>query len=70
MRDSCLVRSSYVGVRFLRYKLSPWITLAIAPFNLLFSSGMNRIQAKVQCMRAVSNLDLAGFYSLLNDLLW
>jgi hypothetical protein len=70
MRDFCLVRSNYVGVRFLRYKLSPWITLAIAPFNLLSSSGMNRIQAKVRCMKAVSNIDLAGFYGLINDLLW
>ncbi|KAM3097235.1 hypothetical protein ACKFKG_06015 [Phormidesmis sp. 146-35] len=66
----CFMRSGYVWVRFLRYKLSPWITVAIAPLNLLCSSGVNRVQAKIRCMRAVSKINFAGFYGLINDLLW
>jgi hypothetical protein len=60
----------HIGFRFLRGKCSPWVTLAIAPLNLLFASGMNRTHEKNRCMRAASKIDFVGFYALLNDLLW
>jgi hypothetical protein len=69
MNQSCLIRSCAVGLRFLRIKSDPWKTLAIAPFKLLFTSGLNRIHEKNRRMRSVIKIDWAGVYGLLNDLL-
>jgi hypothetical protein len=44
--------------------------LTIAPLKLLFVSKMNRRYEKNRWMSAVSKIDFAGFYGLLNDLLW
>jgi hypothetical protein len=70
VRGSCFIQSCYVGFRFLRFKYSPWLTLAIAPFNLLFSSGIQRTYEKIRCMSALSKIDVAGVCELINDLLW
>lgn len=66
----CFLRSSHVRFRFLRYQFSPWIVLAIAPFDLLCSSGVNRTTAKIRCLKAMSKIDFAGVYEFINDLLW
>lgn len=67
---SCFIRSGYLGFRFLRYRFSPCIVLAIALLNLPFSSGSNRIIARIRYMRAMSKIDFAWVYELINDLLW
>jgi hypothetical protein len=64
----CLV--CRVRFRLLRRKCSPWITLAIASLKLLFVSGTDRSHEKNRWMSAVIKIDFAGFYGLLNDLLW
>jgi hypothetical protein len=65
-----LIRSCRIRFRFLRRKCNPWITLTITPLKLLFGSEMNRRHEKIRWMSAVSRIDFAGFYGLLNDLLW
>jgi hypothetical protein len=70
MNSPCGIRFFCIRFRFLRIKASPWVTLAIAPLNLLMGSGSDRIHKKIRCMRAMSKIDFAGFYGLLNDLLW
>lgn len=60
----------YVGFRLVRYRLWPWITLAIAPFHLLFSSGGQRAYAQIRVFRALSRIDFGAVYGLLEDLLW
>lgn len=70
MKDSGFIRCSYVGWRFLRYRFSPWLVLAIAPFKLVCSSGTNRHSEKVRAIEAMSRIDFAGFCELINDLLW
>lgn len=60
----------YISWRFLRYKFYPWSILALAPLKLLATSGENRTQEKIRYMIAVSKIDFASFYSLINDLLW
>lgn len=71
----CLIQYGYVGLRFLRYKFSPWFTLAIAPLKLLLSSGVESTHEKI-CyikicyMRALCRIDFVGVYGLVNDLLW
>jgi hypothetical protein len=66
----CLIQCSYVGLRFLRYKASPLLTLAIAPIKLFSSSKLQRTYERIRCMRAISQIDFVGVYGLLNDLLW
>ncbi|MBD3884620.1 hypothetical protein IFO70_23045 [Phormidium tenue FACHB-886] len=66
----CSIKCCCIGFRFLRYRFYPWITLAIALLNVLTSSGANRAHAKISCMKAMSKINFAGFYGLLNDLLW
>ncbi len=69
--SSCyLIQCSYIGFRFLRFKLSPWIILAIAPFKLVFSSGVQRTYEEIRYLSAISKIDFVGVYGLLNDLLW
>lgn len=58
------------GVRFLRSKLSPWIILAIALFEVIFASRVQRTHAKIRWMSAISRIDFVGTYGLLNDLIW
>lgn len=70
MGYSCFIKCYFVGFRFLRYKFSPWITLAIAPLKLLVASGSDRTYTKISCMRAMSKIDFVGVYGLMNDLLW
>jgi hypothetical protein len=70
MNSPCLIQTCRIGLRYLRGKCYPWLTLAISLFNLLLSSGSNRTQHKIRWMQAASKIDFAGFYGLLNDLLW
>lgn len=70
MDCSYFIKHCSIGFRFLRYKFYPWITLAIAPLKLLATSGVNRTYAKISCMSAMSKIDFAGVYGLMNDLLW
>lgn len=70
MRSTCLVQCSYVGFRFLRYKASPWMMLAIAPINLLTASGMHREFIKARCLLTLSRINFAAVYEFINDLLW
>ncbi len=69
-RTGGLLRCSYIGFRFMRYRFWPWLTLAIAPFNLLGSSGGQRIHAQIRYLRALSRIDFVPVYGLLDDLLW
>jgi hypothetical protein len=66
----CFVKSCRIRFRFLRSKSDPWIVLAIAPFRIATSSGVNRTYAKIRCMSAITKINFAGVYELLNDLLW
>lgn len=70
MGNLCLTQCCHIGFRFLRYKFHPWITLAIAPLNLLFASDIQRTHTKIRFMRAMSKIDFAGVYGFINDLLW
>ncbi len=70
MSSLCLIQRSYIGFRFLRYKASPWLALAIAPIKLLASSKVQRTHEQIRCMRAISRIDFVSAYGLLNDLLW
>lgn len=65
-----LIQSSYIGFRFVRYKCYPWLTLAITPFKLLFSTGVQRTQVQIRYLRAISKINFAGMYEVVNDLLW
>jgi hypothetical protein len=64
------VRSCRLGCRFLRPKFYPWIVLAIAPFRIATSSGVDRTYAKIRYWSAMTKINFAGVYELLNDLLW
>jgi hypothetical protein len=66
----CPVQYGYIGFRFLRYKFSPWCTLAIASLKLLFSSGVQHTHEKICYMKALCKIDFVGVYGLLNELLW
>jgi hypothetical protein len=70
VNDSCLIKCSFIGFRFLRYKFHPWIALVTSPIHLLMASGSDRTRAEISWMSAVSKIDFAGVYGLLNDLLW
>ncbi len=66
----CLIQCGYIGLRFLRYKASPWLTLAIALIKLLSSYKAQRTREQIRCMRAISRINFVSAYGLLNDLLW
>jgi hypothetical protein len=66
----CLIQRGSIGLRFLRYKTSPLLTLAIAPIKLLSSSEVQRTRERIRCMRAITRIDFVSVYGLLNDLLW
>ncbi|MBW4518721.1 MAG: hypothetical protein KME16_03190 [Scytolyngbya sp. HA4215-MV1] len=66
----CLIQCGYIGLRFLRYKASPWLTLAIAPIKLLTSSKAQRTYEQIRYMQAISRINFVSVYELLNDLLW
>lgn len=70
MSSLCLIQCSYIALRFLRYKASPWFILAIAPIKLLSSSKVQRTCEQIRCMRAISRIDFVSVYGLLNDLFW
>ncbi|MBW4464394.1 MAG: hypothetical protein KME07_03000 [Pegethrix bostrychoides GSE-TBD4-15B] len=70
MASPCLIQCCCIGLRFCRYKLYPWIVLAVAPFNWLTASGVRRTREQVRYMQAISRIDFVGVYGLLNDLLW
>lgn len=59
-----------VGLCLLRYRFSPWITLATASLQLLRASGVQRTREQIRCLSAISKIDAAGLCGLLNDLLW
>jgi hypothetical protein len=65
-----LICWAYKGFRFIRYKCSPWLALAIAPLKLLCSSGDRRIYEQVRYLSALSQIDFVGVYGVLNELLW
>ena len=65
-----LLRAGYVRFRLLRCRCSPWLTLAIASFNLLFTSGAHRTREKVRCMSAITRINLVAVCEFLNELLW
>lgn len=66
----CLIQCGYIGLRFLRYKVSPWLILAIALIKLLASSKVQRTCEQIRCMRAISRINFVSVYEVLNDLLW
>ena len=66
----CLIKCCFVGFRFLRYKFYPWITVAIAPLNILAASDINRTHEKIRYMSAIGKINFAAVYELLNELLW
>lgn len=70
MSSLCLIQCVYIGLRFLRYKYSPWLILAITPIKLLSASKVQRTHVQIRCMRAISRIDFVSVYGLLNDLLW
>ena len=70
MGGLCFIQSCRVGFRFLRPKFYPWIVLAIALFRIATSSGVNRTYAKIRYWSAMTKINFAGVYELLNDLLW
>jgi hypothetical protein len=70
MRISCVLRYSYIGFRFLRYRLSPWSALASASLKLIFVAGSDRTHEQIRCMRAMSKIDFVNFYRAIEDLLW
>jgi hypothetical protein len=69
MTSPCWLQCGWVGLRFLRYKAHPWKALVTAAIALT-SSERDRPEAQIAWMRALLRIDLAGVYSLLNDLLW
>lgn len=66
----CFIKCCFVGFRFVRYKFHPWITLAISPINWLSASGVDRTYVEISWMKAISKIDFADVYGLINDLLW
>lgn len=70
MSSCCLTQYGCIGFRFLRYRCSPWLALAIAPFEVILASGVQRTHARIRCMKAISRIDFTGVYGLLNDFLW
>ncbi|WP_414528559.1 hypothetical protein [Nodularia chucula] len=70
MKTPDLIRVCRFGRRFLWCKSTPWITLAIAPFNLMISSGRQRTYEQIRYLKAISKIDFAGFYELLNSCLY
>jgi hypothetical protein len=66
----CLIQRGYIGLRFLRYKTSPLLTLAISSIKLLSSSEVQRTRERIRYMEAISRIDFVSIYGLLNDLLW
>lgn len=65
-----LIQGGYIRWRLLRLKISPWLTLGIAPLQWCLSSGVQRTHVQIRCMGAVGKIDFAGIYELLNDLIW
>lgn len=65
-----LLQACSIRLRLLRYQLNPWLILAIAPFKLMFSAGLQRTQTQIRYMRAISKINFTGVYGFLNDLLW
>lgn len=70
MRYRCLSQYSYIGLRFLRYKCSPWLTLAIVPVKLLCASSERRTHEQIRYLRALYQIDFVVLYKFVNDLLW
>lgn len=70
MSSLCPIQRGYVGLRLLRYKCSPWLTLAIAPIQWFVSFGAQRTYAQIRWMKAICKIDFASVYALLHDLLW
>jgi hypothetical protein len=57
-------------LRYLRYKLSPWVALAIFTCAVLCGSSARRAQAKLRWAILLCKIDFVGVQGLLNDLLW
>lgn len=66
----CLIKYCCIGFRFLRSKFSPWRILAIAPLKMLTQSDVDHTREKIRYMSAISKINFAGIYALLDDLLW
>jgi hypothetical protein len=65
-----LVQVGCIGLRFLRFKLNPWIVLVIAPATLFSASEYHRNYTKIRCMKAMTQIDFVRVYEFLNDLIW
>jgi hypothetical protein len=70
MKEICLMRYSYIGWRWLRYRFSPWWILTSAGIKFWFASGSQRTMQQVRWMQALLRIDLVGFCDLLNDLIF
>ncbi|MBD2166878.1 hypothetical protein H6G04_21035 [Calothrix membranacea FACHB-236] len=70
MSSHSLYKWGYIRLRIFKSKCSPWLTLAIAPFKLLCSSGNQRTYEYIRYLSALSKIDFVGLYGVLNDLLW
>ncbi|NJK27587.1 MAG: hypothetical protein HC925_02155, partial [Coleofasciculaceae cyanobacterium SM2_3_26] len=57
-------------VRLLHNSVQPWIVLAIAPFQLLATRGIQRTHAQIRYWVAIAKINFVGVYELLNDLIW
>jgi hypothetical protein len=67
---SCFIQFCRIGFRFLRPKFYPWIVLAIVPFRIATSSGIDRTYAKIHYWRAMTRINFVAVCKLLDDLLW
>jgi len=65
-----LIQRGYIGLRFLSYKTSPLLILAISSTKLLSSSDVQRTHTQIRWMRAIARIDFVSVYGLLQDLLW
>ncbi len=70
IRPHYLLGCSYIGFRFVCDQASPWLTLVFAPFQLLCSSGLQRTHQQIRYLNAISKINFAALYGVLNDLLW
>lgn len=70
MNVLCLIQRGCVGLRFLRYKASPLLILAIASIKLLYTSDIQRTREQIRWMQAISRIDFASVYGLFNDFLF
>ena len=70
MQTTCLFQYCSLLLRFVRYKLYPFLCLTQSSIEWFSASGIERTRTENAWMISLSKVNMVNVYEFINDLLW